>query len=282
MEKSVKNSSQLTDKQRQIVDDIILTVGARLYHLLKTMADPQEFTKLFLRFIRSKENLSLCYLSLDIKNRCGPDKAFFPSDLNQQLAMALAKESSQYLKGPALRKILKILEGEGILLNISGRKNVKHNAGNLVKQRKGGGGDYKSSKHQGQYSAYKVTTDVQDLLEIMSNPPAIQIIHSTLKSSGLLNKVFEKLFFVIVHIFNLSKDDETTQNSILRSMLPLGPHHGMDDSKINNLGLQGFATILSSVNDETLLQYLASKFADALIEDPLSNTLYLVFSLPRL
>src|SRR5215469_2752267 len=138
MKKSVKNSSQLTDKHRQIVDGIIVTVSARLYYLLKTLDEPENCTKEFLRVASSKEMRSLSYLLLDIKNQCGPDKAFFPSDLNQQLAMVLASESSQYLKGPALRKILKILEGTGIVLNIRGKKNVKHNIGkDLMKQKKG-------------------------------------------------------------------------------------------------------------------------------------------------
>lgn len=108
--------------------------------------------------------------------------------------MVLAKESSQYLKGPALRKVLNVLEDKGIVFNIRGKEKVEDVVGgNLNKQQKGG--EYSSSKREGQYSLYSITNDVQKLLDVMSNPVAIQIIHHALKNSGLLTKVFEKAFF---------------------------------------------------------------------------------------
>jgi hypothetical protein len=280
LEKSVKNSSQLTDKQRQIVDGIIVTVSARLYYLLKTMDEPENYTKKFLRVASSKEMRSLSYLLLDIKNRCGPDRALFPFDLNQQLAKVLANESSQYLEGPALRKILKILEDAGIVLNIRGKKDVKHNIGrNLKKQKKGG--DSKSSNRGGQYSVYKLTSNVQDLLNVLSNPAAIQIIHRTLKDSGLLNKVFEKLFFVLAHLFTTCNTEKTAENSLL-SFLPVMPDTGRDESEIKNLSVQPIATIFSKINDKTLLQYPATQFANAITADSMLNTLYVLLAIPRL
>ena len=212
MEKSVKNFPQLTDEQRHIVDGIIVIVTARLCSLLEDMDNPENYAQKFLRNASSKEKRALTYLLLNIKNPCG-SKGFFPSNLNQQLAMVLAKESSQYLKGPALRKVLNVLEDKGIVFNIRGKENVEDVVGrNFNKQQKGG--EYNSSKHEGQYSLYSITNDVQKLLDVMSNPVAIQIIHHALKNSGLLTMVFEKAFLAILHMLALCNSNKTAENSV--------------------------------------------------------------------
>lgn len=282
MWKSVKNSSQLTDEQSQIVNGIIVTVSARLYYLLRELDNPEDYAKKFLRSASAKEFRSLTYMAANFTNLCGPNKGFFPSDLNQQLATVLAEESTQYLKGPALRKILKLLEGEGILFNTKGKENIKHDLGrNFNKQQKGA--YYSSAKREGRYSHYKVTNDVQKLLDVMSNPTAIQIIHSTLKNSGLLTKVLEKFFFVSVHLFTICNNSKTAENSLF-SFLSVLPEARASPlySEIKNSGIQPIGTIFNSINDKTLLQPLASQFANAISEDSILNTLYIWIAVIRL
>jgi hypothetical protein len=189
--------------------------------------------------------------------------------------MALAKESRQYLKGPTLRKILKILENDGIVLNIRGKKNVKHYVGrNIIKQQK----DEDSKRGGGQYSAYKRTSNVQDLLDVLSNPVALQIIHRAFTSSNyldiLLRKYFKLLFENLTYI--LSKDDEKTQT------LPKAFHMTMpirtDDSDLAISDLHRVVPYIKKFDRKTL-DRLGDEFANNLMEQvSILNTIYLIFS----
>ena len=272
MEKSVKNSSQLTEKQRQTVDQIILTMGARIYHLTEIMTDPEEYAKKYLKVHSSKQTLALSYMLLKLVPN---SKTFFPGEVNKQLAMAFAKDADEYLQGPALSRILSKLKEEGILLNIKGKKHIKHNIGGiLVKEHKGG--EYGSSKRVGQYSVYKLTSDVEELLNVLSNPVALQIIHSRLKSSGFLRKFLKLLFVNLTYL--LSKDDEKTQTSFLNGFYMTRPLR-MDDSSLNKSDLQRYVTYFKSI-DKKQLDRLAEEFANNMMEDNLSNNLYLLSALP--
>jgi hypothetical protein len=278
MEKSVKNPAQITVEQRQIVNQIIVSVVGKVYHLTKIMTDPEEYAKKFFKLTSSKETLALGHILLKVV----PDsKAFFPSSLNRRLAMALEKESYHYLKGPALRKVLKILEGEGIFFNIRGKKRVGRN---LIKQRKDDGQaesalEQRQPRGGGQYSVYTLTPNVKDLLDVLSNPVAVQIVHSTLKSTTLLTKFFKLLFENLT--YPLRKGDEKAQASWLKTFCATKPLR-MDDSDLNTSSLQRYVTYLKNADRKTLDRW-GDQFANNLMkEDNVLDTLYLLFSLPKL
>jgi hypothetical protein len=269
MGKSVKNSPHLTGKQRQIVAQIIISVAGQVHYLTEIMSDREEYAKKFLKSLRTKQNLALSFTFLKI---ISDPKALFPSNLNQQLAMAIAKDSKPFLKGPTLRKILKILEDDGIVRHISGKKNVMHDVGrNIIKQQRS-----EDKRGGGQYSAYKRETNVQDLLDVLSNPVALQIIHRAFKSSSyldvLLRKYFKLLFENLTYI--LCKGDEETILKAFDTTRPIRT----DDSNLNISDLHRLVPYMKNF-DRKILDRLGDKFANKLMEeDKTLNTLYLLFS----
>jgi hypothetical protein len=239
------------------------------------MTDREEYAKKFLKFLRPRQNLALSFTFLKVISDPS-DLSLFPSDLNQQLAMTLAKESRQYLKGPALRKILKILEDDGIVLNIRGKKNVKHHVG--IKQRKG----EDSKRLGGQYSAYKRTPNVQDLLDVLSNPVARQILHDKFKSSNYLGVRVRNYFKLLVEnlLYILSKSDERTQTLLQNGFNAAGSLRPNDPNLIQRM--HWLVSHLKNV-DRKRLEMWSDELANGMMEDKnILKTLYLIFAFAML
>ena len=275
MEKSVNNPAQLTPKQWEIVVRIIATVSVRLDYCTKAITDREKYSKGFLKLPSSKINLARLYVRLNAiprSNTANPrSNTFFPDDLNQQLAKAFAKDSKRFLQIPVLSRILKESKSEKILLNTIGKEKIKDDIGNLPIK------EHKRSKRGGRYSAYKITPDVQNWLDVLGNPVALETIHNSLKSSALLTKFLKLIFKNLTYI--LSTHDEKTQKSIMQGFDTTRPLRPVD-SNINYSDLQEIRTMMGKVGKKEI-ECLASEFANHMMkENNLLKLLYLLLAFP--
>lgn len=203
----------------------------------------------------------------------------YPSDLNQRLAMKLANEGKRYLKGPALRKILKILVNEGLLFNIRGKRNIKQNARYAIhRERKGG--EYANSKREGNLSMYGTTPNAQFILKTLSSPGITQIITSRLQKSNLMNRFFELIFLGITHA--LRNGDKHTKRLVLKGFgITKTRSDGLGGLDLNDSDLQHIMDALNNL-DENKLKEIAKQFAQNMTDASLLEIVYELFALPTL
>lgn len=278
MAKSIKNRSQLTVEQKEVVDKIIIIISAKIYHYVKSVS-PAEYGKAFLKFPKSKENFAHAFLRLNLNNMTDSGGLHYPSDLNQRLAMKLANEEKRYLKGPALRKILKILVDEGLLFNKRGKRNIRQYARYAIpKERKGG--EYTNSKREGNLSMYGTTPNAQLILKTLSYPGITQIITNRLQKSNLINSFFELVFLGITHA--MRNGDKHTKRLLLKGLdITKIRSDGSGGSDLNDSELQQIMDALNNL-DENKLKEIAKQFAQNMTDASLLEIVYELFALPPL
>jgi hypothetical protein len=141
----------------------------------------------------------------------------FPQDLKMKVAKAithddedvtgailcLKKRQSTYLKSWAATEAFQDLVNEGLLLNISGKKNTKKIAPpQKLKKDRG----YSDNKREGLHSAYMITGDFATLDKVISKSEALKIIHRKLIKYGRLEEFF--LFYGLASIYAMMKSDD--------------------------------------------------------------------------
>lgn len=276
MAKSVKNRAQLTAEQKEVINQIVIIISARIYHYVKSVS-PEEYGKRFLRFPKSKQNLAYIFLRLNLNDMTDSGRLHYPSDLNQRLAMKFANEGKQYLKGPALRKILNILVNQGLLFNLRGKRNIKQKARYAIhKEHKGG--EYTNSKREGNYSMYETTPNAQLILKTLSYPGTTQVIASKLQKLDLINKFFELLILGIMHA--VRNDDKHTKKLLLKGF-EATKALSSDSPNLNNSDLQQFIDISNRL-DENKLKEIAKQIAQNMTDASLLKIVYQLFALPKL
>jgi hypothetical protein len=276
MTKLVKNRAQLTAQQKEVINQIIIIISARIYNYVKSVS-PAEYGKRFLKFPKSKENLAYVFLRLNLNDMTDSGRLHYPSDLNQRLAMKFANEGRRYLKGSALRKILKILVNQGLLFNLRGKRDIKQKARYAIhKERKGG--EYTNSKREGNYSMYETTPNAQLILKTLSYPGTTQIITSRLQKLDLINKFFELLILGIMHAVRNS--DKHTKNLLLNGLEATNAMRS-DSPNLNDSDLQQFIDISNKL-DENKLKEIAKQIAQNMTDASLLEIVYQLFALPKL
>jgi len=129
------------------------------------------------------------------------NQIFSPKDLNKELADAIlgsARECETLFKSYDMSEVLQISVDGGLIQNIRDKKQVKKLFPHaLPKQNKGA--EYKDSKHEGRYSFYRITDDLERFNRVISNPKAIALIDKELKKHGLLRKFYELMALTILY-----------------------------------------------------------------------------------
>ncbi|MGA6990383.1 MAG: hypothetical protein WBX81_08205, partial [Nitrososphaeraceae archaeon] len=214
-----KTSSDLTDDQKERINEIITVCVAKIFYLVKIFNNPKDYAKEIRKFSRSRKSFFLFTFSFEAKNVTS-DQFFFPETVKQIPyntrevtggILELVKKRATYLKSWEVQEALRELVKNGLLLNIKGKKKIKGLAPELFPRLlKGGGSDIK--KREGFYSVYRITDDFaylnNSINEVISNPKALEIIYSKLEYFGVLEEFYDLLSLALLHV--LMEEGERT------------------------------------------------------------------------
>jgi hypothetical protein len=216
MPKTPKTPANITEDEKEIIDRIVIACSNKIYHFLKIHNDPKKYASKLLKLWSSEKTLFLpsllfATMSMDV------NELTFPRDLKMKVAKAtnhdeedvtaalldLKKRQLTYLKSWAATEAFQDLVNEGLLSNISGKRNIKRIA-SLQKLKKGRG--YSDNEREGLYSAYMITGDLGVLNKVISKREALKIIHQKLIRYGGLEEFF--LFNGLASVHAMMKGDD--------------------------------------------------------------------------
>lgn len=213
MAKTSRTHMELTEGEKEIINEIITVCAAKIFYLVTTFNDPKDYAKEIQKFSRSRKNFYLLTFMSKIKNMTS-DQFFFPQDVRNisyrikeitNGTLKLAEDSSTYLKQWEVQEALQYLIDEGLLLNIKGKKKIKKVSPQLFPRLPKGRG-LKNEKREGYYSVYRITDDVATLNQIMSNHKALKIIYTKLKGYGVLDKFYYFMCSALMHVLMEEKE----------------------------------------------------------------------------
>lgn len=253
---------------------------------MKTPSDPKKYASKLVKFWSSEETLFLPNL-LFATMSMNANELIFPQDLKMKVAKAvthdegdvtgaildLKKRQSTYLKSWAATEAFQDLVNEGLLSNVSGKRNIKKIAP-PQKLKKGRG--YNNIKREGLYSAYMITGDLGALNKVISKHEALKIIHRKLIKYGRLEEFF--LFNGLVFVYAMMKSDDKVYkffNVAAQTFLDNSPlvqaalsRAGVNSNEIQYSFWESIKNYLSSINEEELERFVREMIRP-LVENPI-------------
>jgi hypothetical protein len=283
MSEAAKNIYKLSEKEQEILNDIITVCVAKIYHFVMTYnGNPKEYVREVLNLSKTDKALSVAYFIFNAKNMSS-DQTFSPKGLNKKLAkeilydpkeateaiLSSVEESKIYLKSYDMSEVLQELVDEGLFLNIRGKKKIRKLAPEALPKRSKGG-EYKDSKPEGYYSFYRITDDLETLKKVISNPEAIALVYNKLKKHGVLQKYYE--FIVLAFIYTLIEGDER-----FYQFATIAVQANLDNKRIHPSEWREIKQYIVALKEEEL-QDLAKQMVAYQLENPVDHN-YLLLSL---
>jgi hypothetical protein len=284
MSEAAKNIYKLSDKEKEILNDIITVCVAKIYHFVMSYNEnPKQYVREILNLSKTDKALSVAYFIFNAKN-ISSDQIFSHKGLNKKLAkeilydeneatyaiLSSAEESKTYLKSYDMSEVLQELVDEGLFLNIRGKKKIRNLAPQVLpKQNKGA--EYKDSKPEGYYSYYRITDDLETLKRVISNPEATAFIYNNLKKYGILQKYFE--FMVLAFIYTLIESDDER----FYQFATIAIQANIDNKRIHPSEWRKIKQYIVSLKEEEL-QDLAKQMVAYQLDNPVDHN-YLLLSL---
>jgi hypothetical protein len=215
MARKPKTPAQITEDEKDIIDRIVAVCSGKIYHFLKMHRDPKRYASKLPNLWSSEKILFLPNL-LFAMMKMNANELIFPQELKTIVADAithededvtgaildLKKKQSTYLKSWAATGAFQDLVSEGLLSNISGKRNIKKIAP-PQKLKKGRG---YSDKREGLHSAYMITDDLGTINKVISKHEALKIIHRKLIKYGRLEEFF--LFNGLALVYAMINSDD--------------------------------------------------------------------------
>ena len=187
---------ELTDEDIEILDKVTLKYAVKFCALIQKYSGPKDYAeKVVLKRLQSEKDLATLYTLMYARDSPS-GHVFRPGEINRKLAEDIRDNFQQdcmditvepevsknypkvFLNPRSLREnVLKILEKEGIFINISSNKEIRH----LERARRNPG--KKSSSEQvksdrgGKPSVYVVTEDLEKLNKAMEKPSAVDFLY---------------------------------------------------------------------------------------------------------
>lgn len=270
MAKKPKTPTRIMEDEKEIIDRIVIACSGKIYYFLKTHNDPKKYANKLLKLWSSKKTLFLPNLLFATMNMSS-NELIFPQDLKMKVAKAIThdeedvtgaildlnKRQSTYLKSWAATKTFQDLVNEGLLSNISGKRNVKKIAP-PQKLKKGRG--YSDIKREGLYSAYMITDDLGALNKVISKREALEIIHRKLIKYGRLEEFFLFNGLASVHammkgndkmykFFNVAAQTFLDNSPLVQAALSRA---GLNSKEIQYSLWESIKNYLSSIKEEKL------------------------------
>jgi hypothetical protein len=207
-----------------------------------------------------------------------PDHLFKPGEINQRLANDIQKAIQQgyadttaaeleddahypkrFLDPRDLReKVLKNLESNGIILNLQGKKKIKHHRHDI--HRPGKKSLSNDNDRGGKPSAYIVTADVEKLKKAMKKPRALDFLYDKIIKSGLAHKLAK--FSMLAFLYAAKMDER-----VIHMLMGFGASFFQDN--VTEGDTANFNVIFQKLQmiDDNQLEQLADSIAKSAIED---------------
>jgi hypothetical protein len=269
-------------EEREVINDIITICVAKIHHFNTTHnQNPKQYVQEIHDLSKTDKALSIAYFVFNA-TKISSDQIFSPKDLNKKLAkeilyeskeaiaaiLSSAEECETYLKSHDMSMVLQELKDEGLFLNIRGKKKIRAIAPHVFpRQTKRAG--YNDSKHEGYYSIYRISHDLETLKKVISNPEAVKFVYNKLKKYGVLQKYYE--FMVSSFMYTLIESDEER----FYQFATIAVQANLDNKQIPPSEWKEIKKYLGSLKEEEL-QGLVKEMVAHQLENPVNHNVLLL------
>jgi hypothetical protein len=268
MVKRAKNPAQLTEQEKDIVDQVILKWGAAHAYMISIYPTPKGFAQFLISTVNTKKGITTLYLAAVNSRRMEIGRALSPADLNKLIATIMldktvsdttdmttnvvrAHDIDTYINSTDMTKILHRLASAGVYQNIEGKDEVRRQSRRIQKGRPEKS-DKTPTKPLGRPSVYKLSERVEKLRALMSKPEASDRLRKALNRLAYENKKF-----ILQAMYYAARDDKSAVEKLFRVV-----NH--DPIKIPKL--KEFLELFCA-SDESQLDEITDKFAKIIVEN---------------
>jgi hypothetical protein len=209
MVKRGKNPAELTNQDREAINQMLLMWGAELSRFSDSHPLPEKRYQEILKDIRSRKNIGEKLLSFNLDE----DDLCDARDLNKKLAeytgygkLNSKDGSKRYLDDQAMSKALRALVDKNLLLPTTGKealKKIRHSQGEKRYR------EYKERYARGGFiSTYEIPPDVAQLRKIMSKPLVAETFHSILRRYSPFQEYIKILLDCFLYMNRNVKDEK--------------------------------------------------------------------------
>jgi hypothetical protein len=248
-----KNPSQLTDEDREIINQVVQICVARM-SIVTTKYTARQFGEKFY-LSSSKAKNSLMYLLFSATNKT-TDRLYRSEELNKEISKAMLDNEQQdstdvttliddrldhYIRSSHMTENLKILEALGAYKNITDKKEIRR------QERRHSPGKRKASDNPhddrgGKPSRYKITANVETIKNAMAKPDVVNLLRNRLV---MLRIFYEYQKFVVFALYYALRKNETGVIDFCRIFYP--PEY------IQGSEFRTFIERFSSINETQLI-----------------------------
>jgi hypothetical protein len=223
-----KNPSQLTDEDREIINQVVVICVAMMF-IATTKYTAKQFAKKFF-LSSSKEKNSLLYLLLNTTNKT-TDRLYRSEELRKEISRAMLDGKQQgssdvttlvndrlnhYIRSSHMTESLKILEALGAYQNIIDKKEIRHQE-KRHRPGKRKASDKPYNDRGGRPSRYKITANVERIKNAMAMPDAVNLLRNRLL---LLRIFYEYQKFMIFVLFYALRKNKKAVIDLYRIIYP--------------------------------------------------------------
>lgn len=271
-----KNHAELTNEDREAINQMLLACGAELSGFLDSHPPPssKERFKKISKLIKSRKNVAEILLFLDP----AADGLYHAKELNKKLANLIgvgktSKDGSRrYLDDSSMSKALKALVDENLLLRTTGKEALKK-----IRRLQG---EQRYREHKKRYarggfiSVYEPFPDVARLRKIMSKPLVAKTFHSILRKYRPFQEYTKVLSSYILYMMRNSEEE---MNELFQGFQ--GFHNGV---QVDRYSGEHFRKRLSSLDDRQL-ELVKEKLSTLILENTLvlHHVIYRLYKLPE-
>ena len=255
---SEKNPSQLTEEDLRIIDQVFIACATKYYHYMETYKTPKIYAEKYLiKAFKSNNALAAGRIvtnSLYYKY----NGMLVPGQINEDLANEYRYRNSshnvseetdsveRFLDPPQLKRVLYLLENEGLLFNIVGKDEIMLEFGNRRLRGRPRSSDKENSSVGGRPSAYKITEIFDKIRKLVAKPEAQELLKKKLLGTRLTYK-YER--FNLEAIALCARIDPSVAENLITMVAP-------PDQLPKLSELRPFIQYMASLDDDQLKTFL--------------------------
>jgi hypothetical protein len=227
MVKRAKNPAQLTEEEKDTVDQVILVWGAAYADIIRE--SPKSFAEKMISFTKSKKKIASSYLFSINSRKMESGQIITPAALNREMAKTMldnanaqdptditthkvgASKITAYINSTDMTELLRLLTLGYIYQNTKGKKEVRLRIRRGRKEKPKS--DMTYTRPSGRPSVYGITQKIEKLKALVSKPEACDRIRKALVDSGLVCK-YEK--FMIQALYYALRKDKSAADKLFR------------------------------------------------------------------
>jgi hypothetical protein len=209
-----------TGEDTVAINQIIIRCAAKLQNVIDEYSNPKEHANKLARQLNSGKTLSTIFLFSRLLNFSSTD-LYSPSELKTMILRDIrpgidnnAKNistvddlteailSNKFISGSILSKVYNEFMRNGLLVHFNKKDQLKNFRASHAKKHKN------IYKTKGRISFYAISPEAEITKKILGNPKALEIIDSSLKKSGLLDRSLKLLMKAAIYLLIGVNDKE--------------------------------------------------------------------------